>query len=53
MTERKWIVRTSPAVEVQKNARPAMHDVAMVDRPPASGNDSRTPMAAVPQHLNC
>ena len=52
MTGRKWLVRRpSPAVEVQKNARPARHDVAMLVRPPASGNDSRRPMAAQLERL--
>jgi len=33
-----------PAVDVQQNASPPMHDVAMVPKPPASGSDSSRPI---------
>lgn len=33
-----------PAVEVQQNATPARHDVAIVPNPPAMGRDSRRPI---------
>lgn len=39
--------RDLPAVDVQKKASPAIHEVSTVVRPPASGRDIRRPMMDV------